>query len=177
MYVFGDEYFEVLFSTKSFVHLTGVATQLGAQDFYDKSKDGMLTTKQFYFSQRHTYGNAKKKLPCLLSLPLLTNSLVCIVKDLATVTLTYKIGVTNLKFTLGLTLNVDSNGNKINDWYLPRTLRVKDKAIENSMFSEFVDFIFVRDASESTYSTLSFSLGTRSLPLFLHGIINDDFFN
>lgn len=176
MYVFGNEYFEVLFATDRFVHLTGVATQLGAQDFYDKAKDGILTTRQFYFSERHTYGNAKKKLPCLISLPDITNSLVCVVKDLSTMTLTYKLGVTNLSFTLGLTPNVDLNGNKINDWYLPRTLRVKDKAIENSAFSEFVDFIFVRDASASSYSTLAFSSKDRSIPPSLRGLVDDSFF-
>ena len=91
-------------------------------------------------------------------------------------TLTYKIGVTNLSFTLGFTPNVDLNGNKINDWYLPRTLRVKDKAIENSAFSEFVDFIFVRDASAGTYSTLAFSSEDRSIPSSLRGLVDDIFF-
>jgi len=62
----------------------------------------MLTTEQFYFDQKHSYHNAKKKLPYLLLLPVLTNRLVCVVKDMRTLTLTYKIGVTNLDFTLGL---------------------------------------------------------------------------
>lgn len=176
MYVFGDEYFEVMFATDRFVHLTGVATQLNAQDFYEKAKDGLLTTKQFMFSQRHPFESAKRKLPCLIKLPELTNNLVCVVRDLSTMTLTYKLGVTNLSFTLGLTPNVDFAGNKINDWYLPRTLRVKDKAIENSAFAEFVDFIFVRDASLNSYSTLAFSSENASIPLSLRGIIDDSFF-
>lgn len=77
-----------------------------------------------------------------MKLPSLTEELVCVVKDMQTLTLTYKIGVTNLDFTIGLTENIDFEGNKINDWFLPRTLRVRDKAIENSPSAEFVDFIF-----------------------------------
>ena len=75
-----------------------------------------------------------------MQLPALTNSLVCVVKEMNTVTLTYKVGVTNLNFTIGLTENIDCMGNKINEWLLPRTLRVKDKAIENSAYAEFIDF-------------------------------------
>ena len=147
LYVTGDEYFEVVFQTDRFMHLTGVNSRLSAQEFYDKATDSKLTTGQFYFDPQHPYRGAKKKLLCLLLLPELTNSLVCVVKNMTTLTLTYKLGVTNLDFTIGLTENVDYNGNKINDWFLPRTLRVKDKSIENSDSAELVDFIFAKDAS------------------------------
>lgn len=144
LYVVGEEYFEVVYQTNCFMHLTGVNSTLNAQDYYEKAKSSMLTTNQIYFDDKHSYTAAKKKLPCLLKLPMLTNSLVCVVKNMQTLTLTYKMGLTNVDFTVGLTENLDFSGNKINDWFLPRTLRVKDKSIENSGYAEFVDFIFLK---------------------------------
>lgn len=132
LYVYGESYFEVVFPTDRFRHLTGVNSSISAQEFYDKAKSSMLSAGQIFYDREHTYRGAKRKLPCLTMLPALTNNVVCVVKDMKTVTLTYKIGVTNLDFTIGLSENLDLEGNKINDWFLPRTLRVKDKAIESS---------------------------------------------
>lgn len=131
LYVYGESYFEVVFPTDRFRHLTGVNSSISAQEFYDKAKSSMLSAGQIFYDREHTYRGAKRKLPCLTMLPALTNNVVCVVKDMKTVTLTYKIGVTNLDFTIGLSENLDLEGNKINDWFLPRTLRVKDKAIES----------------------------------------------
>ena len=80
LYVYGDEYFEVTFPKNCFLHLTGVETYLSANEFYKKAKRDMLSTRQFYFTQRHPFANAKKKLPCLKQLPELTTSMVCILK-------------------------------------------------------------------------------------------------
>lgn len=170
LYVYGEECFEVLFKTDRFVHLTGVASNLSAQDFYDKAKSGILTTNQFYFSERHPFANAKSKLPCLQQLPMLTTSLVCVVKDMTTVTLTYKLGVTNLKFTLGLTEYTSETGLV----YLPRTLRVRDKAIENSGDAEFVDFIFVRDGAAERYSHVAFASERKDVPEMVYQKLNEE---
>ena len=104
LYVYGDEYFEASFPVDHFLHLTGVETKLSAKEFYKNAKKAKLTNSQFYFDARHTYANAKKKLPCLKRLPELTNDMVCILKDMQTVTIKYKLSVTNLEFTLGMTL-------------------------------------------------------------------------
>lgn len=173
LYVIGEEYFEVVFQTDRFMHLTGVNSKLTAQEFYDKATDSELTTGQIYFDKEHPYHSAKKKLPCLLLLPVLTNSLVCVVKDMKTLTLTYKLGVTNLDFTIGLTENIDFEGNKINDWFLPRTLRVKDKSIENSTSAEFVDFIFSKDASMDKYDAMAFSEGSKEVPNTVKGFLSE----
>ena len=79
-------------------------------------------------------------------LPELTNEMVCILKNMETMTITYKLSVTNLEFTLGLTENKDNTGNKINDLFLPMSLRVKDSSVEKSGDGEIVDFIFSKDA-------------------------------
>lgn len=174
LYVYGESYFEVVFPTDRFRHLTGVNSSISAQEFYDKAKDSTLSTGQIFYDKEHTYRGAKRKLPCLLLLPALTNNVVCVVKDMQTVTLTYKIGVTNLNFTIGLSENLDLEGNKTNDWFLPRTLRVKDKAIENSADAEFVDFIFSKDASVDKYSTMTYENKSKKPPLVIKDFLSDD---
>lgn len=174
LYVYGASYFEVVFPTNRFRHLTGVNSSISAQEFYDKARDATLSTGQILYDKEHTYRGAKKKLPCLLLLPALTNDVVCVVKDMKTVTLIYKIGVTNLDFTIGLSENLDLEGNKINDWFLPRTLRVKDKAIEKSADAEFVDFIFSKDASMDKYSTMSYADKGKKPPLVIKDLLADD---
>lgn len=177
LYVYGDECFEISFMTKQFKHLTGVASNLSANDFYKKAKTKTLTDKQFWFDSNHLYNNARKKLPCLCNLSALTNNVVGVVKNVSTLTLTYKIGVTNLSFTLCLTENVDKNNNKINDLLLPRSLRVKDKSIENSTDSEFIDFIFERDASLHTYTILRYNDINKSIPQSVSRLIDASFYD
>lgn len=157
LYVVGSECFEVVFQTNRFMHLTGVLSSLTAQDFYKKARKAELASDQFFFNKDHSMQSARHKLSCLKMLPNLTNGLVCIVKDLKTLTLTYKIGVTNLDFTLGLMENLDDDGDKINDWWRPRTLRINDNAIENSADAQFVDWIFAKDASHAKYETIMYT--------------------
>lgn len=176
LYVYGESYFEVVFQTNRFLHLTGVASYLPAQDFYVKATESKLTTGQIQFDKTHSYTAAKKKLPCLELLPSLTNSLVCMVKSMTTVTLTYNIGVTNLDFTLGLTENTDFAGAKVNEWLSPRTLRVRDKAIENSADAELIDFIFVKDASKGKYDTLTFADKGKRVPNTIKELLSRDLY-
>ena len=103
LYVCGDEYFEVSFPIDHFLHLTGVETRLSVKDFYNNAKKSILTKNQFYFDARHVYANAKRKLPCLKRLPELTNEMVCVLKNMETMTITYKLSVTNLEFTGSVT--------------------------------------------------------------------------
>ena len=173
MFVYGNEWFEVVFKTDRFLHLTGVTSQLSARDFYNKAQKRQLTEQQFTFTQQHPYETARKKLPCLKRLPELTTHLVCVVKDLTTVTLTYKIGLTNLDFTLGLTENVDTTGNKVNDWFLPRTLRTKDNAIDISSDALFVDFVLEKNASEDKYRKITFNDGNKELPENIYQFVDN----
>ena len=177
LYVCGDEYFEVSFSIDHFLHLTGVETRLSAKDFYKNEKKSILTNNQFYFDVRHVYANAKKKLPCLKRLPELTNEMVCVLKNMETMTITYKLSVTNLEFTLGLTENIDNTGNKINDLFLPMSLRVKDSSVEKSGDGEIVDFIFSKDASVARYDTLLVEDKSKTIPSCIKHLINDDFYH
>jgi hypothetical protein len=176
LYVYGSEYFEVSFPVDHFLHLTGVETKLSARDFYKNAKKAKLTNKQFYFDARHSYANAKKKLPCLKRLPELTNDLVCILKDMQTVTIVYKLSVTNLEFTLGLTENVDDKENKINDFFLPMSLRVEDSSVEKSNDGEIVDFIFSKDASVVKYDVLMVEDKNKNIPESIRHLIKESFY-
>lgn len=154
LYVYGHEFFEVSFPTDHFLHLTGVESTLDKKDFYRKAKKEKLTNHQFYFSLRYPYANARKKLPCLIRLSELTTDVVCVLKDLHTKSIIYKLSVTNLEFTLGLVEDKSAVGKKRSNLFLPMSLRVKDKSIENSTEGEIVDYIFSKSASESKYNNL-----------------------
>lgn len=177
LYVYGDEYFEVSFPIDHFLHLTGVETKLSARDFYKNAKRAKLTNSQFYFDARHPHANAKKKLPCLKRLPELTSNIICILKDMQTVTIIYKLNVTNLEFTLGLIENIDSKGNKINDFFLPMSLRVEDSSVEKSNGGEVVDYIFSKDASVAEYDVLLFEDDQKTIPKSVWHMINKKFYN
>lgn len=174
LYVYGEQYFEVLFRTNSFKHLTGVASSLAAEDFYTKAKEAELEITQFGFSADQPYRTAKKKIVCMHLLPRLTSELVCVLKDLHTATFTYKIGVTNLEFTIGLTDNLDDTGNKIDDRLVPRTLRIKDKAIESSKDSFFVDYIFSKGAADTKYSHLCYASPDAQIPEIIKPMLSED---
>ena len=172
LYVYGKDFFEVFFPVDHFQHLTGVETNLSKNTFYRNAKRGKLSVKQFYFSSRYPYKNAKKKLPCLKRLPELTNSMVCILKDMTTSTVVYKLSVSNLEFTLGLTEDLDSNGNKLSDCYLPMSLRVEDSSVEKSNDGEIVDFIFSKDSSDGIYNELMFKDEEKKVPDYLKALIS-----
>ena len=179
LYVYGDHYFEVAFMTECFKHLTGVDSPLRGNSFYDNAKNATLAESQIRFSRNHPLKKAKKKVLCLHQLPQLTKDLVCVVKDMTTLSLTYKLGITNLEFTIGLTENVDRAGNLVNDWLLPRTLRINDKAFENSSDAQFIDFIFSKGVTDPLYTDVCYSaqgvdLPKNILPLLCTGLVNSD---
>lgn len=177
LYVYGSEFFEVSFPVTHFLHLTGVETDLSPKEFYKNAKRGMLSQQQFYFSNRHPYTNAKKKLPCLKRLPELTNTMICVLKDMTTFTITYKLSVTNLEFTLGLTENKDRSGILLNQYFLPMSLRVEDSSVERSAGGDIVDFIFCKDASNSKYDTLLVHDPNKEIPFTVHDLICESFYS
>lgn len=110
-------------------------------------------------------------------LPELTNDIVCILKDMQTVTIIYKLSITNLEFTLGLTENTDDRGKKINDFFFPMPLRVEDSSVQKSNNAEIVDFIFSKNASMATYDTLLVEDKNKLIPESIKHLISEKFFN
>lgn len=103
--------------------------------------------------------------------------MVCILKDMQTVTIIYKVSVTNLEFTLGLTENIDVNGNKINDFFLPMSLRVENSSVEKSKDGEIVDFIFSKDASIAKYDTLLVEDKNKMIPDNIKHLISEKLYS
>ena len=103
--------------------------------------------------------------------------MVCILKDMQTVTIIYKLSVTNLEFTLGLTENTDANGNKINDFFLPMSLRVEDTYVEKSKEGEIVDFIFCKDASIAKYDKLLVEDKNKMIPDSIKHLISEKLYS
>lgn len=177
LYVYGEEYFEVSFPVDHFLHLTGVETNLSAREFYKNAKRRKLTNNQFYFDARHPFANVKKKIPCLKRLPELTNDTVCILKDLKTITIVYKLSVTNLEFTLGLIESKDQQEKKQKDLFLPMSLRVEDSSIERSNGGDIVDFIFAKEACIDKYNKILVSDKNKTIPDCVKHLINSELYN
>lgn len=173
LYVYGDQYFEVAYMTRCFKHLTGVESPLRGDSFYNNAKESKLAAKQISFSKNHPLKNAKKKVACLQQLPRLTNELVCVVKDMNTLSISYKLGITNLEFTVGLTENVDLQGNLVNHWLLPRTLRINDKSLEHSSDAQFVEFIFAKKATDPLYHEVCYAEEGVAIPKTVLSLLDD----
>ncbi len=176
LYVYGEEYFELFFPTNRFLHLTGVATYLSGKEFYKNAKNATLSCDQFYFNSEHPYNSARKKLPCLKRTPELTNTMVCVLKDMQTLSITYKLSVTNLEFTLGLVQQTDNNGNLIPNRFIPMTLRVEDSSVNKSGGGEVIDFIFSKDASKAIYDNLSVKDEHKDIPKCVQELISKEFY-
>lgn len=157
LYIFDNRYIEVTFKADNFKHLTGVDSNLHGKDFYNKAKNHTLTTSQFYFSEKHPYNAAKKKIRYLHRLDELTNTDIFLLEKMGTNTITYKFGFTNLEFSLGLTENIKSHsGEKIDDFYLPQTFRIKDKSFDRSKDIHSIDLIFEKDDKLDKYKKITF---------------------
>ena len=174
LYVYGESFFEVEFRSNRFLHLTGVDSKLTAESFFKDTRRNRLKRGQFYLNKNkgNSFKNAKKKLNCLAVLPKITNSLVCVLERMHTMTMEYTLGLTNLNFTLGLVEDMDAQKNKKSEIFLPRTIRIKDKSIENSENSDFIDFIFVKESSERKYKKITFQDKSRLIPSSVHDKIS-----
>ncbi len=68
-------------------------------------------------------------------------------------------------------------GKKVNDFFLPMSLRVKDSSIEKSNDGEIVDFIFSKDASVAKYDTLLVEDKHKFIPESIKQLISEEFYN
>lgn len=163
LYVYEDNYIEVVFKNSSFLHLTGVNTKLKAKEFYQhaKKKNG-LKVKEFFFDKDHPYDLAEKKTDCLEDLYKITSSEVLITGDVVTLTANYKIGITDLQFILLCGPNKDKHGKLVDDCLVPYSFRIEE--ISNEKFGNLyeVDFIFSKDTNQKSYDTITYK-GTKRI--------------
>lgn len=159
MYVFDDNtYIEVFYRKSSFSHLTGVATTLNAQDFFDKAKEKKLSSSQFFFDEeKHPYDLAKKKTNRLNEIKKFTNSDLIVVKDISTKTAKFRFGLTDTDLTLCFCENRDKNTKRlIDEFYIPASFRVGDDTISKGSECNFVTHIFMKLHKHSKYSTINY---------------------
>ena len=100
--------------------------------------------------------------------------MVCILKNIQTTTLVYKLGMTNLEFTLGLTENLDRDGNKVNDYFLPMSLRVESTSVEKCEAGGIVDFIFSKNAKHVKYDAILVQDSNKDIPECVHNLLHEN---
>lgn len=157
MFVYGDQYVEVIFKKSSFLHLTGVNTKLNSENFYDHAlRHRGLRPQEIFFDRDHPYDLADKKTNCLSDLYKITIQDILIATDLNTMTLTYAIGITNLEFVICLGNATDKAGNLINNYMVPYSFRVE--TIQNNKFNDLfeVTHILKKRTGNKKYNTLTF---------------------
>lgn len=163
LFVYENKYIEVVFKNSSFLHLTGVNTNLKSKEFYQhaKKKNG-LRVNEFYFDKEHPYDLAEKNTDCLEELYKVTCSEVLITGDVVTLTANYRIGITDLHFILLCGPNKDKHGKLIDDCLVPYSFRVEE--IRNSKFGELyeVDFIFSKNTNDKKYNHITYT-GNKSM--------------
>ncbi len=150
LYIFDGQYIEVMFKTKDFKHLTGVDTNLPAQEFYKLALKNQLQAKQIYFSSRHPYSLAQRKLAHLSDISGLAMGESFILKDISTQTETYKFGTTDLKFTVCFNKETDETGADKGSCFIAKSLRDED-CFSRSKDVHIISHIFMKQNDEKKY--------------------------
>ncbi len=166
LYVFEGRYIEVIYRARDFLHLTGVDTNLSANEFYKEAIRGTLRHTQIFFSKRHPYDLCVRKMLHLAHITAVTNSAIFLLEDLVTNTFQYKFGLSELNFTICLDADKDSNQMIVSDHYIVRSLRVEDSFDRSSDAFE-VQYIFVKPNDVRLYPTISYTdhrINIRDLP-------------
>lgn len=157
MFIYEKHYVEVMFKKSSFMHLTGVASKLKPVDFYKHAlaKSG-LRPSEISFNSEHPFDLADKKTQCLSDLHEITHDNVVVATDIVTMTFTYAIGITNLKFVICLGNDTDDAGNLKSNCMIPYSFRIEE--IESSKFDRLyeVTHIFKKNTGERKYNELMF---------------------
>lgn len=157
LFVYENNYIEVVFTKKYFKHLTGIKSSLRAKDFFDASIKKKIKLNQISFDKEHPYSLCVKKLNYLASIKELLCSDLLMLHKIKTKTYFIPKGVTDLNFVLGLDVQDNINGEKLSENLVPYTLRVGDeKSFDSSLFKYQVDFVFSKKQEEKTYSELCF---------------------
>lgn len=156
LYVFEGRYIEVIYRARDFLHLTGVDTNLSANEFYKEAIRGTLRHTQIFFSKRHPYDLCVRKMLHLAHITAVTNSSIFLLEDLVTNTFQYKFGLSELNFTVCLDADKDSNQMIVSDHYIVRSLRVEDSFDRSSGAFE-VQYIFVKPNDVRLYPTISYT--------------------
>ena len=163
LYVFEGNMIEVAYHETEFRHLTGVATNLTAQSFYDKAVNGILQQNQVFFDARHPRHLCRRKMRHIQNLSAVANTALIVLKDVSTATETFHFAFTELNFTLCLGRDIDLvTGQPKNDYYIVKSLRDGDM-FNRSLYQYECNYIFSRQNDERLYDTICYSDGKASV--------------
>lgn len=157
LFVYEDKCIEVMFKKSSFLHLTGVGTNLSVENFYNHAlMQNGLRPQEVLFGSDNPYDLADKKTQHLADLYKITLTDVVIATDIDTMTFKYSIGITNLEFVICLGDDTDFAGNIKSNCKVPYSFRVEE--IENSKFNDLheVTHILKKKTGERKYNILTF---------------------
>ncbi|MCD7908430.1 MAG: PBECR4 domain-containing protein, partial [Clostridium sp.] len=155
MYVFDNRYIEVIFKKENFRHLTGIDTNLSANQFYQYAAKGKLEASQIWFSSAHPYDLCIRKVQHIENIATMAGSECFLLEEVKTGTMTYKFGTTDLKFTLCLNREKDQNGIDKSECYVVQSLRDED-CFSKSTEAYEVTHIFSKENDEKAYKALLF---------------------
>ena len=134
LYIFENQCFEMYFGTDNYLHLTGVGSRVGPNQFYELAKNNQLQDNQLFFSNRFPLKTALQKTSSLSCLPNFISEGYFVIKDLVTETETYPYVITNIEQSVLIGLKKEEN----EEIYIPKSFRVKgnifDKADANKLF-------------------------------------------
>ncbi len=152
MYVYDGRFIEVIFKSENFRHLTGVDTNLSPRQFYEYSVTGKLAESQIWFGPTHPFALCARKIRHINDVATMARSGCFMLEEIKTVSMTYKFGTTDLKFTLCLNKDVDRNG-KESECYIVQSLRDGD-CFSKSEGAYVVTHIFSRKNDQKLYTDL-----------------------
>lgn len=152
LYIFDNRYIEVLFKKKNYKHLTGVATNLSADNFYQNAVRGILTGKQIWFDAEHPYKLCCRKIKHLRDIANVTDSECFMLEDITTEKVRFKFGATDLNFTLCFDKEYGKD-NTESECFIVKSLRDEDCFSRSSEVYE-ISHIFSCRNDEKVYSEL-----------------------
>jgi len=155
MFVFNNEYIEVVFKKNNFKHLTGVSSNLNANQFFKNALMFHIFPSQIKFDLYHPYSLSIEKLTYLNKIHELLHNQCVALKDVTTQTSKYIFGSTNLYFVLLFEKEINDNGNVSSSKLIVKSIR-GDCCIDKAKTKYFVDYIFSKDSNSNKYNNISF---------------------
>lgn len=154
--IYEGKFVKVHFKAENFLHFCGVDTCLYAKEFYRKAANGLLKSSQIGFSDIHPYVFADIKTKNLMNALSILQRDSLIITDVSTQSRTYELGTTDLEVVLCFDSQMDENGNKVSNIFIPYSLRVEE--IANNRYSELyqVDYVLSKPIGAKTYTQIEY---------------------
>lgn len=155
MFVYNNEFIEIIFKRNNFKHLTGVNSTLSANQFFRNALMFRIFPSQIKFDSYHPYKLAIEKLTYINKINELMYKQCVVLKDISTQTCKYTFGSTNLYFVLLFEKEINEQGNLLSSKLIVKSLR-GDSCIDKANTKYFVDYIFSKDSNSNKYNKICY---------------------